>query len=183
MKEREYTELFRSKLKAKGWHFRDASADEDMHHHIDGHVTILNKGRAVAGFSIDLKGDKYTSRANNGDKACLCQYVEFLNVNGDKGWLLGSADYIGVLNEDQDGFYLVKMKDLREFCEKLFEVDLSCSVEEISRTFTTVGCEKNLWVSNVECAMHKLYHRHDRLDEIVTQISMDDIKALATMRI
>lgn len=183
MKERQYTELFRNLLKAKGWNFRDATADEDMHDHIDGHVTICDRGKAMAGFSVDLKGDKYTSRANQGRDDCLCQYVEFLNVNGNKGWLFGKADYIAVLNEEQDGFYLIKMKELVTFCANLFGVDFSLSVDKIARALTTIGCEKNLWTSNVENAMHKLYHRRDRLDEIVTQISMDDIKALATMRI
>lgn len=183
MKERQYTELFENLLRAKGWTFRKATKHEDMKDHIDGYVTICDRGRAMATFSVDLKGDKYTSRANNGRMDCLCQYIEFLNVNGDKGWLFGKADMIAVLNEEMDGFYLIKMKALRKFCEELFSVDLNRSVNDIARTLTTVGCERNLWTSNVECAMHKLYHRRDRLDEIVTQISMDDIKSLCKMRI
>jgi hypothetical protein len=183
MKEREYTDIFENLCRAKGWSFKRSSKHEDMKLHIDGFVTIYNKGRAVRTFSVDLKGDKYTSRANNGIKDCLCQYIEFLNVQGDRGWLFGKAEYIACLNENQDGFYLIPMKDLIGFCEDLFCVSLKGKVSEIGRLLTSVGCEKNLWTSNVECAMHKLYHRRDRLDEIVTQINMDDIKGLSKMRI
>jgi hypothetical protein len=178
MKEREYTSLFENKLKAKGWTFKAATANQDMKDHVDGFVTMYNNGAAVRTFAVDLKGDKYNSRRNNGKRECLCQYIEFLNVNGDKGWLFGKAEYIACLNEEQDGFYLVPMKRLRKFCEELFGISLDGKLEDVRRRLNSVGCEKNLWTCNVEYAIHKLYHRRDRLDECVTQISMDDIKTL-----
>ena len=183
MKEREYTDLFERLCKAKNWHFRSATKDEDMKKHIDGHVTIYDKGKALCTFSVDLKGDKYMSRADNGDRTKLCQYVEFLNVNGDRGWLFGEAKFIAILNEEQDGFYFVNRLDLIDYIEKLLGVPLSGSLADIRRCLESVGCELNLWVSHSSVSMHKLYKRHDRPDECVTQINMDDVKACCKMRI
>ena len=179
MREREYTELFERLCRAKGWTFKRSTKNDDMRNHVDGYVTIYNGNRAVRTFSVDLKGDKYNSRRNNGVKDCLCQYVEFLNVNGDKGWLFGKAEYIAVLNEDLNGFYLISRVDIITFCEKLFSVDLSGTIGEIRHCLDDLNC----WTESVEMSMHKLYRRHDRPDEIVTQIDYNDIQILCKIKI
>jgi len=180
LKEKQYTKLFVDLLEKRGWKFREPTKHEDMHEHIDGHVTVCDdKGKAVCGFSVDLKGDKYTSRRNQGLEQCLCQYVEFLNVRGRKGWVLGKADYIAILNEEQNGFYVVAREKLVKFCEELFEVDLSGTVGAIRHELNNRHC----WTERVDSAMHKLYRRYDRPDEAVCQINMEDVKSLVKMEI
>lgn len=183
MFESQYTALFEYICNKRGWKFKKSNAKQDMKDHIDCFVTICNGNTPIRRFAVDLKGDKYTSKANKGDKKCLCQYIEFLNVNGDKGWLFGKADYIAVLNENEDGFYLIPRVRLISFAEELFDVDLSIDYCKMGRMFEQVGCENNLWVNSPLNSYHKLYHRHSRPKEIVTQIDMDDIKSLCKISI
>jgi hypothetical protein len=180
LKEKQYTKLFVDLLEKRGWKFRESTTHEDMHEHIDGHVTVCDdKGKAICRFSVDLKGDKYTSRRNEGIEQYLCQYVEFLNVRGSKGWLFGKADYIVILNEEQNGFYVVARQKIIKFCEELFKVNLEGSASHIRHELNDRHC----WTESVECAMHKLYRRYNRPDEAVCQINMDDIKSLVKMEI
>jgi hypothetical protein len=143
-----------------------------MFDHIDCHVTIMNGSQAVRSLSIDLKGTKYNSRKNEGESDCKCQYIEFLNVRGSKGWLFGKADYIAI--EEEDKFLLIKRNDLIEFCEELFKVSLKGTIEEIETKLLKV----NAWVKRSDQSHHKLYRRWKRQD-IVTQINMADVKSLA----
>lgn len=179
MKEAEYTALFKSMVEAKGWVFQKSSRDEDMNKHIDCYVTVTSSGRAVRTIAVELKGDKYTSRHNSGIKECLCQYVEFFNVRGNRGWLFGDAEFIVILNEDENGFYWVERPKLISAIEKMLTIKLNGSLPDIRRRLDSVGCEKNLWVGNGSAAenrMHRLYRRADRPDECVYQINYDDVK-------
>ena len=173
-REREYTDLFELLIRNKGWTFRPSSKREDMKDHIDGHVTVCYKGKACNSFTVDLKGTKYTSRANEGVADCMCQYIEFLNVRGEKGWLFGKSEYIAILDECEERFYLIRRIDLLEFCEKLFKVNLRRKLMQVAEDLAALDC----WVKSAVEAHHRLYRRRNRLD-IVTQISMDDVKALA----
>jgi hypothetical protein len=175
-KERAYTQLFENLIRKRGWQFRQASKHEDMFDHIDCHVTVMNGSKAVRVCSIDLKGTKYTSRLNEGIPEFMCQYIEFLNVNGDLGWLFGKAEYIAVLDENEERFYLIKRKTLIAFCEKMFKVELSGTAEEIEEKLMNVAT----WVQRADLSHHQLYRRWKRFD-IVTQISMDEVKELATI--
>jgi hypothetical protein len=173
-KEKAYTKLFETLIRKRGWGFRQASKQEDMFDHIDCHITIMNGSKAVRSCAIDLKGTKYNSRLNEGVPEFMCQYIEFLNVNGDKGWLFGKAEYIAILDENESKFYLIKRTDLIKFCEKMFKVDLSGKIEDIEERLLNVAT----WVTRADLAHHQLYRRWKRLD-IVTQISMDEVKELA----
>ena len=59
-----------------------ATDNEDIHEHWDTTFTFI-KGKSV---KVDIKGIKMNDPTLN--------VVELVNVNGDKGWLLGDADYI-----------------------------------------------------------------------------------------
>lgn len=184
MKESEYTKLFKSMVEAKGWIFEKSNKDTDMHQHIDCYVTVTSSGRAIRTIAVELKGDKYNHRRNNGIKDCLCQYVEFFNVRGDRGWLFGDAEFIVILNEEENGFYWVERTKLISAIEKMLTIKLNGSLAEIRRRLDSVGCEKNLWVGNgaaPENRMHRLYRRHDRPDECVYQINYTDVKNNAKM--
>lgn len=175
-REPEYTKNFQTIIRNKGWKFRQATKSEDMYDHIDCHVTIMNGSQPVRSLSIDLKGTKYNSRKNEGIDDYKCQYIEFLNVRGAKGWLFGKADYIAI--EEDDKFLLIKRSDLIRFCEKLFGVALNGNIEEIESKLLNV----NAWVKRSDQSHHKLYRRWKRQD-IVTQINMADVKSLAKITI
>lgn len=176
-KEKEYTRLFKDIIRTKGWKFQCATKHEDMHEHVDCHVTIMNGSNAVRSISIDLKGQKFNSRQNEGKMDCLCQYIEFLNVRGDKGWLFGKSEYIAILNEE-DHFYLIERKALIQFCEELFGVKLTGKIEDVEKRLLDIDC----WVKRSDKSHHKLYRRYGRKD-IVTQIDMNDVKALTKITI
>lgn len=175
-REKEYTKNFARKIRSRGWKFSPATKNEDMYDHIDCHVGIVDKGKIVRTIKIDLKGKKYNSRANEGKEECLCQYIEFLNVRGNSGWLFGKADYIAI--EGDDKFYCISREDLIKFCEKLFNVNLRGTTKKIETVLLAI----NEWVNYSNKAHHKLYRRHNRLD-IVTQIDMNDVKAMCKFTI
>jgi hypothetical protein len=178
-KEKEYTKLFESLVRSKGWEFRPSTKHEDMHEHVDCHVTIMNGSTAVRSISIDLKGRKFNSRQNEGKIDCLCQYIEFMNVRGDRGWLFGKSEYIAILNETEDQFYLIKRKALITFCEDLFGVKLNGNIKEVERKLFEL---KDRWVNKSYQSHHKLYRRYGR-EDIVTQIDMSDVQSLCKIKI
>ena len=176
---------FEECCKVRGWSFRSTEGtDEDKFDHVDGHVTIMDKGKAMATFSVDIKGLKYKCYEDRiaKDKSKLCQYIEFLNVQGEFGWVFGKAQYIAVLNEEENGFYLMARVKLIEFAEKCLGFKLPTSLSELKRTLEQEGCFRSLWVSNSSLSMHKLYKRYQRKD-VVSQISMDDVKSITKLRI
>ena len=177
-REKEYTKFFQELIRKKGWKYQSASKHEDMHEHVDCHVTIMNGSTAVRSVSIDLKGTKYNSRQNEGKVECMCQYIEFMNVRGDRGWLFGKSEYIAILNETEDQFYLIERKALIAFCEDLFGIKLTGDIKEIEKKLFAV----DRWVQKSYQSHHKLYRRYKRQD-IVTQIDMNDVKSLAKIKI
>jgi hypothetical protein len=177
-KEKEYTRLFKEKIRSRGWKFSSATRNEDMYDHIDCHVGVVDYGKVVRKMKIDLKGTKYNSRAHEGIKEHMCQYIEFLNVRGNKGWLFGKADYIAILDENEDKFYLIPRIHLIKFCEDLFGLKLRGEIEKIEAKLLAT----NEWVKRSDQSHHKLYRRHNRQD-IVTQIDMDDVKSMCKITI
>lgn len=174
LNEEKYTKLFKKIIERRGWKFTPSSADEDMFDHIDGRIHIIDRGHVVEILTVDLKGHKFRSRNSN----VLCQYIEFMNVRGEKGWLFGKSDIIAVLSEDEKEFYVIYMEDLKEFCANLFGICLECTLTEIEGQLQLLDC----WVDSPEKAYHKLYRRR-KLKDIVTQITMSDVKKLARMKI
>lgn len=85
-----------------------ASTDDDMFRHIDLFWTTP-KGIKV---SIDVKGERKNKRGDK-DTDNKIQWVEFVNVNGDNGWLRGGADYIAFMHAKEVLF--VRRDRLLEF--------------------------------------------------------------------
>ena len=173
-RENTYTKAFRKKVEARGWIYKKSTSNEDMYDHVDCHVSILDdKKRIVRQIRIDLKGKKYTNQANEGNESERCQYIEFMNVRGNKGWLLGKAHYIVI--EGDEKFYFVERSDMIKFSEELFKVNLNQSVEKIEEDLST-----HMWASRP--TFHKLYRRKNRRD-LVTLISIEDVKSLTKFTI
>jgi hypothetical protein len=174
--EESYTSIFEKSVRKKGWTFERATPREDMFDHVDGYVTIYNGKRPVTRFSVDLKGTKYISKRHRGNPNCLCQFIEFINVNGDKGWLFGKSQYIAVLDESEERFYMIPRKVMIKFCEKLFNIRLNKKFTEIVKDLKSL----DLFVDASEKAHHKLFQRVSRSD-LVTQISMEEVRSMAIL--
>jgi len=71
---------------------RKSTRHEDMHHHIDYHVTNL----AGQWRAFDVKAYKKSSEAGN-------ILIEWKNVRGKDGWIYGKADFIAF---DMKGYFL-----------------------------------------------------------------------------
>ena len=86
----------------KRWPDAKKSTDqEDMFDHVDfWHVRDGEK------FGVDLKGNKCPDQL----------WVEFKNVNGDKGWIDGKAKWIVYELPEMGGFAGVERIKLREWC-------------------------------------------------------------------
>ena len=80
---------------------KTSTDDEDMFDHVDfWHVREGEK------FGVDLKGNKCPDEL----------WVEFKNVNGDKGWIDGKAKWIVYEIPEMGGFAGVERVKLREWC-------------------------------------------------------------------
>lgn len=102
----------------------------------------------------DLKG-KYDVKAlrkvNRHDSEVNpeIQWIELLNVNGNKGWLFGKADYI--VFEHTNQWVIVKRTDLVKYIKSNTKNDI-CLYPEV----------------------HKLYRRRNR-DDLITLVPFSDL--------
>ena len=87
----------------------------------------------------------------------LAEYIEIKNVNGDKGWLYGQADYFAF--ELDDYWVLVKNTVLRDFIAD------KCKAKEI--------CERP--------ELYKLYTRNGRMDMVTLVKTIDLVYVCETI--
>lgn len=86
-------------------YIRKSNKEEDMFGHYDFVIADNIK--------VDVKGAKKINRWDKEPNHEI-HYVEFQNVRGMKGWLLGKADYIAF--ENYNTFILVKRDKLKQMC-------------------------------------------------------------------
>lgn len=112
----------------------EASKEDDIYRHID--IWIGTN-------SFDVKAAKKTNRSDSLPNYCI-HWSELRNVNGEKGWLFGQADYI------------------------VFELGTSwCVCPRISLIRSLKGkIDFSSFTTDRE-AMFKVYRRKGRLDAIV----------------
>jgi len=120
------------------WHriFPDAvksTEEEDIKLHVDFWHN---------GVGVDVKGNNLADEI----------WVEFINVNGNTGWMHGEAKYIAFDVPELRGFVRVERKDLLEWCKK-----------NVEKTYTT---KKDSY--------RKLYRRRGRKD-CMTKITVNDL--------
>ena len=101
---------FKSLLKERDPNYRKANR-EDQFRHIDYHTYFG---------TIDVKAKKRISRSDSEEQNELI-WVEFLNVQGRKGWLTSSVDVIAF--ERDDDFLLVKRNYLLGLAKSLCDLD------------------------------------------------------------
>lgn len=93
-----FESLFMKKVIARGLKFRDGTNEDDWYKHIDCYVN---------GFGVDVKGNRHLETI----------WLEYSNVNGNKGWLRGDAKYIAMHISELDSFSIYDRADLLKFVE------------------------------------------------------------------
>ena len=136
--------------RAIGYETRKSTREEDIYDHIDYWVKRLNHKNDVVESGVDVKGGNHPH----------CVWVEFKNVIGKKGWMYGEAEFIAFEMPEENGFVVVRRKELADYAELVVE-----------ETF----------VPKAE-AYRKLYQRAGRQD-VISLLYLDDLKELKSYKV
>lgn len=123
-----------------------ATKKVDMKHHIDFYMSVGGKT-----WSADVKGNNLPDEI----------YCEFINVRGDKGWMLGDANVIAFDMPEVGGFCVVNRVELLEWCNK--------NVQDV-------------FVAHKKDAYLKKYSRPNRCD-VITKIQIEDLISMDSYRV
>lgn len=132
--------LFKEIAERKGFTVEKSSLQSDIHEHID---YILTKDDKIITF--DVKSEK------SDDKI----YVEFMNVQGNSGWIHGKQHCIAFVFSGE--IVIVKRKTLLEFIKSKMDVNekpMKTSIESYFRVYE-------------EEAFYKMFRRYGRQDAVV----------------
>ena len=91
-----FESLFKQKVIELGHNYKKSSQEDDWYKHIDCYVD---------GYGVDVKGNRYLNTI----------WLEYSNVNGNKGWLRGDAMYIAMHINELYAFSVFYRKDLLQF--------------------------------------------------------------------
>lgn len=130
--------LFISIAEKQGWRAVKADRKQQL-----SHIDVFLSKENYPTYSLDIKAQKKIKRTDS-DVNDDFIWVEFLNVAGKGGWLVGAAQYIAF--ERENDFIMVDRESLWRFCMK--------KVDQNSR------------VSQSKDALYKIYQRQGRKDEI-----------------
>jgi len=145
----ESARLFVDACRAIGYEARKSTREEDMYDHIDYWVKRKNHRNEDIESGVDVKGGNHPH----------CVWVEFKNVIGKKGWMYGEAEFIAFEMPEENGFVVVRRKELADYAELVVE-----------KTF----------VPKAE-AYRKLYQRAGRQD-VISLLYLDDLKELKSYK-
>lgn len=109
---------------------RKSDREEDMFGHYDFIIADRIK--------VDVKGAKKINRWDEEPNHEI-HYVEFRNVKGNDGWVLGKADYIAF--EYNDTFLLVKRIALKELCLNKIKSKEILNVKKLYQYYRREGRE------------------------------------------
>lgn len=94
-----FEDLFKQKVESKGLRYNEATQEDDWYKHIDCYVN---------GYGVDIKGNRHLETI----------WLEYTNVNGNKGWLRGEALYIAMHINELDAFSIYYRQELLKFVEE-----------------------------------------------------------------
>lgn len=94
-----FEDLFKQKVESKGLRYNKAAQEDDWYRHIDCYVN---------GYGVDIKGNRHLETI----------WLEYTNVNGNKGWLRGEALYIAMHIKELDAFSIYYREELLKFVEE-----------------------------------------------------------------
>jgi len=135
---------------AIGYETRKASKEEDIYDHIDYWVKRRNYKNEKIESGVDIKGCNHPE----------CIWIEFKNVNGNKGWMYGKADFIAFDIPEIGGFAVVLRSQLAEYAELVVE-ETFVSKEEATR---------------------KLYQRAGRQD-VISRLHLEDLQKIKSYKV
>lgn len=136
---------FKKVLKKRG-DVKESSERDNKFLHFDLVQSV--DGKKV---KYDVKARKRVSR-NDSEPTDEVIWIEWLNVNGNKGWIDGKADFI--VFEQENSFIIIKREKLKALCEKL--------------------CDMNNLVSSASEALYRCYQRRGRND-LISLIKTSDV--------
>jgi hypothetical protein len=150
--------LFVNLANSKGYTVKNASKEHNMFKHIDLYLSKLKGGEGIKTAAIDVKARKKSSR----NSSCFNDnwiWLEFVNVNGDDGWLKGCADYIAF--ERKKDFVIVPRPALLFWSKDQIKIkNKGFSIKAMAR--------------NSADAKYKYYTRSGRQD-LLTQVHINDV--------
>lgn len=132
--------IFKMLAESKGFTVEKSSIKTDIHSHIDYYITKDNKTT-----SFDVKCEK-------GDEKI---YVEFMNVQGNLGWIYGDQQCIAFVFANE--IIIVKRRDLLNFMQSKMDVASKPTKTSIESYFRVYGEE----------AYYKTFRRYGREDVVV----------------
>jgi len=133
-----------------------SNREQDMKEHWDLKGSL--NGSSI--FKFDVKGLRGKSRRGGIDSSVI--WIESKNVNGDKGWLYGEADYI--VFEQLTSWIIVKRLKIIPFIRSKLK----------HNNYTRVYEAKN--------ALYNIYTRKNRKD-LLSMALIDDIKTIMSCEI
>lgn len=138
---------FQRAAEAKGLEVEKSSKNDDIHLHVDYWLAYDGNGR----WGVDVKGNNLPDEI----------WIEFMNVQGNPGWLYGGAEIIAFDMPEVGGFVIVNRLDLADYCERTVEDTI---------------------VSDKRDAYMKKYRRNDRQD-LITKLKLLDLNKIKSFRI
>jgi len=135
---------------AIGYSVKKSTREEDIYDHIDFWVLRKNHYGESKLSGVDVKGCNHPE----------CIWVEFKNVNGNKGWMYGKADFIAFDIPEIGGFAVVLRSQLAEYAELVVE-ETFVSKEEATR---------------------KLYQRAGRQD-VISRLHLEDLQKIKSYKV
>ena len=94
-----FEDLFKQKVESRGLRYNKSTQEDDWYKHIDCYVN---------GYGVDIKGNRHLETI----------WLEYTNVNGNKGWLRGEALYIAMHIKELDAFSIYYREELLKFVEE-----------------------------------------------------------------
>ena len=150
---------FSTLARSRGWEVSAASRKSNMYKHIDFLMERKNFNTIHEYMQVDVKSRKKTSRKDkyfNDDWI----WLEYQNVQGRPGWLLGEASHI--VFERENEFLIVPRQGLFEWSKKEMAARNGGKI--------TIKCK----AKNSKDARYKYYTRYNR-DDILTQVFYKDM--------
>lgn len=137
---------------------RKATKEEDVKEHWD----FLLKDYNNVKFLIDVKAHKHEYR--NGPLLKDWYWIEWKNVNGDKGWIHGKADYIAFIYFDK--IYIYNRCELRDAADDLID-----KTKIVKKASLAQNCIYQRFGRKDQLSMIKITSLHSRISpEIIWSI-------------
>tara|TARA_Y100000592_G_scaffold50900_1_gene80458 strand:+ start:1178 stop:1732 length:555 start_codon:yes stop_codon:yes gene_type:complete len=149
---------FASLAESKGWAVSKASRRDNMYKHIDFILRDMDNLNSDH-YLVDVKSRKKTSRKDKNFNDDWI-WLEFKNVQGKDGWLLGASTHI--VFERENEFVLVPREELLSWARQ--------AISDHNGGKVTIKCR----AKNAREAKYKYYTRWNR-DDLLTQVNYKDM--------